>query len=173
MQEQVPMGARRAIRRAVELECELVSPHHDEPIRYALRDLTPFGLWITTREPLRTGEQVVACFTPDGGWSGGELMVFAEVARVTTSRRHDADPSVGMGLELMDLSDEEAGMLRAWLAGRSMPRPRRRRPLRQRHIEVTPLSDALVLAKPAEPPSKPAALLDKPLPYRALGSCWR
>jgi hypothetical protein len=127
MHEELPRGSRRAIRRAVELDCEIVSEHSDDPLFYRMADLSPFGMWIATPEPLRTGQLVVACFQPQP-WQK-ELMVFAEVARVSTARRPRGQPGVGMGLELIDLADDEHRRLAEWLADKRAPVPRRRRPV--------------------------------------------
>lgn len=123
-----PAGARRAIRRAVHLGCDLVTPYHDEPLRYLATDLSPAGLFLRTLEPIRAGAEVVVCFRPDG-WVD-ELMVFAEVVRVTSSRRREVEPGIGMALEFIDLQRDEKARLEAWLRSRREPVPRRRRPLR-------------------------------------------
>jgi hypothetical protein len=118
--------SRRALRRAVEIPCEVVSKFVDEPLLYWATDLSPEGIWIETPIPMRTGEVVVLCFQPPVWWSTRELRVFAEVARVcTTRRRSDAGVS-GMGLEFRDLCPEESRALQAWLRGRPPPLPKRR-----------------------------------------------
>ena len=134
MHEEIPRGSRRAIRRAVEIDCELCVGHADEPLHYRIVDLSPFGMWITTSEPLRSGQLVVACFRPELGWP--ELMIFAEVARVATARRPLDHPGIGMGLELMDLSRQQHKQLAEWLADKRMPVPRRRRPVPRRGWRV-------------------------------------
>jgi hypothetical protein len=157
----VPLGARRAIRRAVAMPCEIVTPHADEPIAYRATDLSPFGMWIATDEPLRTGAQVVVCFEPRGSWHHGELMLFAEVARVATSRR-PGEVASGMGLEVLDLEARERLWLEAWLGGCREPVPRRRRP-----VAAAAPALAADVAAPA------AALGRQPVAYRALGGAWR
>lgn len=130
-----PAGARKAIRRSVHLGCDVVSGHHDEPLRYLATDLSTEGLFVQTPEPLRAGAEVVVCFRPDG-WER-ELMVFAEVARVSTSRRRIVEPGIGMGLELLDLDEDGRARLEAWLRARREPVPRRRRPVRRDAAPVT------------------------------------
>ena len=123
-----PEGSRRSIRRSVELRCELIGSRVDEPVSYRLTDLSADGLWISTREPVRAGETVVVCFEPSG-WDAGELMVFAEVARVTSARPGSAQPGLGMGLEFTDLTPKQRCSLELWLRSRRAPIPRRRRPV--------------------------------------------
>lgn len=124
---------RRQLRRAVDLPCELVSKFVDEPLLYWATDLSPHGIWIETPIPMRTGELVVLCFQPTVWWPGSELRVFAEVARVSTTRRRSAAGSTGMGLEFLDMSAHEHRALESWLRGRPPPLPRRRQlPKRRR-----------------------------------------
>lgn len=123
----VPAGSRRGIRRSVELGCELISNRGDAPAGCLATDLSAKGIWLATSEPARAGEHVVVCFEPGDGWTDGELTLFAEVARVITTRRgHDGG---GMGLEFLDLAGAAEAKLVDWLALRKMPVPRRRRPL--------------------------------------------
>jgi hypothetical protein len=111
-------AARRAARHAVSLGCELIGERSDRPIACRATDLSLGGMWIETADPVRAGEQVVICFEPPG--SARELMVFAEIARVQTSRRGDraslrGSSGSGMGLEFLDLLAEEAERLASWL----------------------------------------------------------
>ena len=101
----------------------------DEPLVYLATDLSEDGIWLQTSQPLRAGETVVACFTPGRHWRGGELMVFAEVVRVCSSRRRVSTPGIGMALEFLDLTAAERARLASWLSRRKQPVPRRRRPI--------------------------------------------
>lgn len=123
----VPAGSRGGIRRAISLECELISNRSDYPTICKATDLSAGGMWVATAMPVRCGEHVVVCFEPDGTWTGGELVLFAEVARVITVR--PGHPGGGMGLEFLDLEGEARAQLVQWLAARKMPVPRRRRPM--------------------------------------------
>jgi len=117
---------RRALRRAVDIPCEIVSKFVDEPLLYWATDLSPYGIWIETPIPMRTGEMLVLCFQPPVWWSGRELRVFAEVSRVCTSRRRACAGLSGMGLEFRDIPPHELRALGAWLRGRPPPLPKRR-----------------------------------------------
>ncbi|MBM4360999.1 MAG: PilZ domain-containing protein [Deltaproteobacteria bacterium] len=151
-----PEGSRRAIRRAVSLECELVTARWDEPLRYVATDLSVTGMWLHTADPVRSGEIVVVCFHPDDG-EDREIHTFAEVARVMTARSvSKATPGVGMGLELLDLTRLEAARLEAWLATFTAPVPRRRRPV------ARPSGGVEVVANG-----------ESNAPLQKLPSCWR
>lgn len=115
---------RRALRRAVELPCEVVSRFIDRPLLYWASDLTGYGVWLETPAPMEVGEQVVVCFRPAVWWGQRELMVFSEVTRVMWARRAEER---GMGLEFLDLTVHERRALDGWLHGRPPPLPRRRR----------------------------------------------
>lgn len=121
--EATSLGVRRALRRAVDLPCELISRYVDEPMLYWASDLTPHGIWLETPAPMEIGERVVVCFKPIAWWGHRELTVFAEVARVLWSR--DVGER-GMGLAFTDISNHEQRALGAWLRGRPPPLPRRR-----------------------------------------------
>lgn len=115
--------ARRALRRAVELPCEVVSRYLDQPLLYWASNLTAYGVWLETPAPMEVGEKVVLCFRPAVWWEHRELMIFSEVTRVMWAR----DPEQrGMGLEFMDITVHEQRALNAWLRGRPPPLPRRR-----------------------------------------------
>ena len=115
--------SRRALRRAVELPCEVISRHLDEPLLYWASDLTPQGVWVETTAPMPLGERVVVCFEPTIWWCRRELVLFAEVTRVAWTR---APSERGMGLVFTDITEHEQRALAAWLRGRPPPLPRRR-----------------------------------------------
>ncbi len=123
---------RRAMRRFVDLPCQVVSSRVDSPIDYHASDLSLDGMWLTTAEPLRTGETVVVCFEPqDGrvprsGRANAEMLVFARVVRVQThaSAQMTRPAPVGMALELLDLSGPERRRLGQWFSGDGAPRLR-------------------------------------------------
>jgi hypothetical protein len=108
-------NARRAVRRAVELPCELVSHYWDAPAELHLGDLSPFGAWIDTEMPLHRGAEVVVSFRPPRCYR--ELSVFARVTQVRTGRRRADRGRLGMGIEFGKLSDEERSLLAASLRG--------------------------------------------------------
>jgi hypothetical protein len=107
----------------VELPCELITRYVDEPLLYWASDLTPFGLWLETAAPMEIGEQVVVAFKPAVWWQSRELTLFAEVSRVSWTRRMF---DRGMALSFVDISAHERRALDMWLRGRPPPLPKRR-----------------------------------------------
>lgn len=114
-------GHRRALRRAVDMPCEVISNYVDEPLLYWATDLSPYGLWLDTPFPMAAGEQVVVSFSPPVWWPGRELILFAEVIRSKAARG-----DTGMGMVFLDITAHEQRALSAWLRGRPPPLPRRR-----------------------------------------------
>lgn len=121
--DQAPHSHRRALRRAVELPCEIVSRYVDEPLLYWATELTPYGIWLEAPAPMQVGEQVVVGFQPLVWWHRRELMVFAEVTRVAWHREASMR---GMALEFIDITPHEQRALSAWLRGRPPQLPKRR-----------------------------------------------
>ncbi len=87
---------RRALRRSVHVNCDVITSQWDEPAPHLVTDLSPYGCWIDTPFPLMPETDVVLAFTPPR-WDGGEIVTFARVRRRCRSgvRR-------GMGLEFLD-----------------------------------------------------------------------
>ena len=116
--------ARRSARRSVDLSCEIVSRHWDEPIAHQLGNLSQFGAWIDTSFPLPVGERVVLSFAaPVSALPAGrfmthlhEILVFAEVRRVRRSR---GGKRGGMGVVFIDLPKNERRALGHTLRGRA------------------------------------------------------
>jgi hypothetical protein len=130
-------GGRRALRRAVHMECDVVCPWWDEPVAHRATNLSPQGIWLESQLPLTPGEVVVLSFTPPRFDPSRELIAFGTVRR-TELRRRASDPRAsGMGIEFLDLDDDEATELAAVLRGLPPPLPRRRYPrLRREHVWV-------------------------------------
>jgi PilZ domain len=99
---------RRAPRRKVTTEVDLVSHYWDHPVAYELKDLSPFGMWIDTLCPLHQGAEVVVSFQPPGGQ---EVTVFGTVRRALTGRRKLDRGRVGMGIEFTDITYDEMVMV--------------------------------------------------------------
>jgi hypothetical protein len=125
--------SRRAMRRVVDLPCQVVSSRAESPIDYNASDLSLDGMWLGTSEPLRTGETVVVCFDPPDarrlrtGWMSNEILVFARVVRVQTHAPRPGSPATaaaGMALELLDLCAAERRRLGQWLSAACGPRLR-------------------------------------------------
>jgi hypothetical protein len=126
---------RNALRRAVRMECTVLSTLWDDTAPLMATDLSPFGLWLGTGLALDVGEEVVLSFRPPG-WPewGWPVTVLAEVARVNLPRRRGDRGASGMGLRFVDLDGEERERMMHLLHGLPPPLP----PPRQ-------LPDALML----------------------------
>ncbi len=101
MTELVP-ESRRAARRAVELDCELICDHWDHPVTAICTDLSPYGVWLETTTPLKPGERVVISFTPPN--RNKELTLFARVTRIERDNEDLEQDSTGVGHEFQGLS---------------------------------------------------------------------
>jgi hypothetical protein len=111
-----PREARRALRRAVEVPCDVVSHYSDEPQEHVASDVSPFGMWIDTVMPLHPGAEVVVGFRLPSH-PGPELFLFATVTRVVTGRRRGDRGSLGMAIEFSDMSDEQRETVASCLQG--------------------------------------------------------
>lgn len=124
-------GNRRALRRAVQLDCGVRSRWWSGPLRFEATDLSAHGLWLDTDLALESGESVHVRLTPPRWpvWSP-PLDAHARVARVALSRRRGDRSRPGMGLAFVDLSPVDAGLLALALRGLPprLPSARVRRP---------------------------------------------
>ena len=131
-------GSRRALRRAVHLDCDVVSPWWDEPVPHRATDLSPYGIWVESQFPLSLGDVAVLTFRPPRWRERAEVIVFGAVRRVELRRRASDPRASGMGIEFLDLDDEEAEQLTRTLVGLPppLPRPRGTRRARARREQV-------------------------------------
>ncbi|MBW2459064.1 MAG: PilZ domain-containing protein [Deltaproteobacteria bacterium] len=121
----VSSASRRVTRHRVDLPCDLITPHEDEPQLTWATDLSWRGAWVETEHPLEPGEEVVLCFRPTLWSRDREITVFAQVARASRGLRAN-DDSAGMGLRFLDLRAPEAAALQSWLVRRPPRLPRHR-----------------------------------------------
>lgn len=119
-------GNRRALRRAVTMNCSVMSRYWDGPVLHTASDLSPYGLWVDAMFPLDPGERLAVAFTPPRWRVSPEIVVFAQVRRAVLGRRQRDDGAAGMGLEFLDLSRPERAALDALLKGLPPPLPRAR-----------------------------------------------
>jgi hypothetical protein len=120
-------SGRRALRRAVTLDCEVFSDSWDGPVSLPATDLSHLGLWLQTPLPLDRGEEVIVTLTPPRWPYSSPLVALAMVVRVGLyRRRRDLDES-GMGLAFADLEANEVSTLVDSLRGLPPPLPVGRR----------------------------------------------
>lgn len=128
-------STRRAVRRSVELPCELVSPGLGSS-REQMLDLSTRGACVTSRTPLALDDELLVSFTPPG--LGTSLEAVARVA-------HLARPELAgsglvavdvVGLEFTGLAPSAARDLERALRGLPPPLPSLRRRLELAWIDV-------------------------------------
>jgi PilZ domain len=119
------VGSRRsALRRAVRMECQVLSALWDEIAPLMATNLSPYGLWLDSGLALDEGDEVVVSFRPPG-WPdhGWPVTVMAEVVRVQLSRRQADSGPAGMGLRFIDLDPQEGARMSGLLRGLPPPLP--------------------------------------------------
>jgi hypothetical protein len=97
--------ARRAVRRLVNLECQVYCELWGEPIPHRVTDVSEDGLWIQTDLLLEMGTEVTLTFYPPD-WDA-PLHVAGTVQRVLMRSRADAGGPVGMGIGFEALRTDE------------------------------------------------------------------
>jgi hypothetical protein len=127
------VGARRALRRAVRLPCEVLSDAWDEPVAHVLRDLSPLGAFVESPLPLEAGDALLVSLPPPAaGWGAGraahaggdaELVLSARVVRSSLGRRRGEAGRAGMGIAFEPSEAERAALLRSlWGLPPALPR---------------------------------------------------
>ena len=115
---------RRAVRRAVQARCEVVSSVEFELIGERLLDVSPQGALLACDAPVALGEQLVLAFRAPGR-EPVYIDAEAEVARVIHGFR-TGDPGYCAGLRFTYLERSARHELLARLAGLPPPIPQRR-----------------------------------------------
>lgn len=118
------VSQRRALRRAVSLDCQVICDDWEGPVPHLATNLSPHGIWLTTMYPLHVGTEVVLSFAPPG--RDDELLVYGGVRRVEIKRRQSDPPRAGMGIAFDYLSEADTDLLRRQLVGMPPPLPPRR-----------------------------------------------
>ena len=107
--------ARRAVRRLVDLECEVYSELWGEPIAHRVTDVSEDGLWIQTELLLEIGSRVTLTFYPPD-WEE-PLYVAGCVQRVELQRRTGDGSAIGMGIAFEALRRDERRRLTRSMRG--------------------------------------------------------
>lgn len=97
--------ARRAVRRLVDLECDVYSELWGEAITHRASDVSEEGLWIQTDLLLEIGSEVTLTFYPPD-WEE-PLYVAGRVQRVELQSKPGDGSAVGMGIEFEALRIDE------------------------------------------------------------------
>jgi hypothetical protein len=166
---------RRALRRAVDIECAVLSAEWMEVAPLVAADLSPLGMWLDSQLPLEPGSEVVVSFTPPR-WPkwGAPVTVLARVVRVGLPRRRGDHGNAGMGLRFLDLDPEHAERLARCLQGIPPTLPALRARRAERSEEQVVLADGTRFNLCAEAPLLTAGRgletvmeVDKPFVRRA------
>ena len=120
---EVQPGDRRALRRSVQMECEILAEAFDDTVTHTLTELSPFGAWIETIYPLEPGAELLVSLTPPGGQGASvDVVLTACVARASLGRRRGEVGRSGMGVSF-DASEGEYAQLSEALLGLPPPLP--------------------------------------------------
>ncbi len=116
------MQPRRAFRRYVRIDCEVVREHDFRVVGNLALDLSERGMLVATRERVLTGEDIVVAFRPPS--SNRFVDALGHVARVIHGRR-PGDRGRCLGIELYAMNDEDRHHLWECLRGLPAPEPLR------------------------------------------------
>jgi hypothetical protein len=121
---------RRSLRRAVQLEVEVMSDLWEGAVPLSVTNLSLHGLWLESELALSVGDELQVAFEPPQ-WTGlPKLETSATVARVSLLRRRRDPGHAGMGLCFGDLSPATLRCLDYALRG--LPPPLTAHPARGR-----------------------------------------
>ncbi len=113
---------RRAFRRYVRLDCQVVREHDFRVISDLALDLSEAGMLVTTQHRVLTGEEVVVVFKPPR--SNRFIDALGVVARVVHGRR-PGDRGRCLGIEFFGMSESDRHHLWECLRGLPAPDPAR------------------------------------------------
>jgi len=109
---------RRAFRRYVRIDCQVVREHDFRLVGDLALDLSERGMLVRTKERVLTGEDVVVSFRPPG--SNRFVDALGHVARVVHGRR-PGDRGRCLGIELYAMDADDRRVL--WESLRGLPAP--------------------------------------------------
>lgn len=120
-----PSSRRRAVRRAVHVECAVRSPLWDGSANYVATDLSPQGLWLSSDLALERGAPLQLSFRPPHwpDWASPVTAV-GEVVRASVPRRRTDRGPAGMGVCFKVIDPGQAQHMAMLLQG--LPPPLRR-----------------------------------------------
>jgi hypothetical protein len=118
------MNPRRAFRRYVRIDCEVVREHDFRIVGNLALDLSERGMLVQTTKDVRvlTGEEIVVCFKPPS--SNRYVDALGHVARVVHGRR-PGDRGRCLGIELYAMDEDDRRHLFESLRGLRAPDPLR------------------------------------------------
>ncbi len=122
-------GRRHSARRAVALECTLLSELWDGEVQLPASNLSDGGIWIETAIAPEPGEELVISFSPPGAqqvWAAARVVRVGTRAGITAREPGGADASAccGMALEFTRSSERHVRLLAQALRGSFRPAAR-------------------------------------------------
>jgi hypothetical protein len=114
---------RRAFRRYVRLDCQVVREHDLSVVGDLALDLSTRGMLVRAQKRVLTGEEVIVTFRPPR--SNTFVDAPATVARVLHGRRPGDYGSVCLGLEFYGMREDDEQLIFEQLRGMSAPEPMR------------------------------------------------
>lgn len=114
---------RAGVRRAVDIEAEILCDLWDRPIALPARNLSTTGIWVETQLPLSPGDELIVSFVPPGRGAREPLVLSAEVCRSDLYRRQRDAGRSGMALRFVDADEPQQVALEASLRGLPPPLP--------------------------------------------------
>ncbi|AKU97052.1 hypothetical protein AKJ09_03716 [Labilithrix luteola] len=113
---------RRAFRRFVRIDCQVVREHDFTLVGELALDLSTKGMLVRAKKRVLTGEEVIVTFRPprSNHWFDAQ----GTVTRVLHGRR-PGDYGLSFGIEFHDVSLEDERLLFEQLRGLSAPEPLR------------------------------------------------
>lgn len=122
-------GRRRSLRRAVALRCSLRSEYWEGELTQRASNVSTDGLWVETRLPLETGDELIVSFRPPFAREHEVVWASAQVVRAGFGRvPGERDLRPGVALALTYCSEEHRRLLARQLVGwpPELPPARRR-----------------------------------------------
>ncbi len=113
---------RRAFRRYVRLDCQVVRETDFRPVGELALDLSTDGMLLRTNERILTGEELIIVFRPPS--SNRLIDASATVARVLHGRR-PGDRGRALGIQFDQMSESDRSHLWECLRGLPAPEPLR------------------------------------------------
>jgi len=116
--------SRRALRRAVRMECAVESDLWDGPAPLVATDASAYGLWLATDLALESGAELLLTFRPPR-WpqQSGPVTALAQVVRVGLPRRRADAGAAGMGLVFADIDRDQSAQMAELMRGLPPPLP--------------------------------------------------
>lgn len=111
------VSGRRSVRRAVQLECDVVSSLWDDAVALPVTNLCEHGAWLETSLPLGVGDEVYLAFSPPGWRTGAPILVVGEIVRVGLTRRRSDVGQPGMAVRFREIGVADFRGLAASLRG--------------------------------------------------------